>query len=396
MAGPEPASRILAMQFVRVVILIVAAVGAVWSAVAQSQYTGAGTPTGLEEEIRWKLNRGRFDSVSENLTRGTAYTDVPASSGPLAPSQSITMAARHQSEDMAKANLFQHPTVTNSLFYNPITQPNPWDRMSAEGYTWNSAGENIAAGYSGAEAVYVGWWNSTGHRANMYNGGLREIGNGYYNWSSSTYKSYYTMDLGSSGNNCYFTDTIFQDANGNGVYEQTESVPGVAVRLLVGSTPSSYYDISSAVGSFAIPIQSIAVTTIVQVVLSNTTSTNLTLTIPQDYRTFFTISLMPGESRLYGTFIRPATAGNVGLRNVTPVAVEVVAPVLTIAPAGPSILLGWASALGLEYQPQWTTDFVSWNGLTNSFLPGTGSNLTYLDSATSGGAKFYRLLVRKP
>src|SRR5947207_1839072 len=181
------------MQFVRVLIFGLAAFAAVRSAQAQSQYTGDGTPTGLEEEIRWRANRGRFDSASENLTRGTAYTDVAASSGPLAPNQDITMAARHQSEDMAKVNLFQHATVPGSLYYNPTNQPNPWDRMVAEGYSWNSAGENIAAGYSGAEAVYVGWWNSSGHRANMYNGALREIGNGYYNWSTSTYKSYYTM-----------------------------------------------------------------------------------------------------------------------------------------------------------------------------------------------------------
>src|SRR5205814_8307293 len=98
---------------------------------------------------------------------------------------------------------------------------------------------------------------------------------------------------------------------------------------------------------------------------------------------------------LYGTFVRPATTGNVGLRNVTPVA-ALVAPVLTIMPVGTSILLGWSSAFGLEYQPQWTTDFVSWNVLTNNFLSGTVHNLTYLDSATSPGAKFYRLLVRKP
>ena len=180
-----------------------------------------------------------------------------------------------------------------------------------------------------------------------------------------------------------------------GIYEQTEAIPGVAVRLLVGSTGSSYYDISSAVGSFAIPIQSIAAGATVQVVVSNTSSTNLALSIPQDYRNFSTTSLAPGESRLYGTFVRPATTGNVGLRNVTPVA-ALVAPVLTIFPAGASIRLGWSSALGLEYQPQWTTDFISWNGLTNTFLPGTGSNLTYLDSATSPAAKFYRLLVRKP
>src|SRR5690348_18460227 len=115
------------MQLVRVLIL--AAVGAAWPAIAQSQYTADGTPTGLEEELRWKVNRGRFDTASENLARGTAYTDVPASSGPLAPNQDITLAARHQSEDLAKANLFQHPTVPGSLYYNPTNQPNPWDRM---------------------------------------------------------------------------------------------------------------------------------------------------------------------------------------------------------------------------------------------------------------------------
>ena len=119
------------MQFVRVLSLV-SAIAAAVPAAAQSQYTLDGIPTGLEEEIRWRVNRGRFDSASENLARGTAYTDVPATAGPLAPNQEITMAARHQSEDLAKANLFQHTTVPGSLFYNPMTQPNPWDRMSAE------------------------------------------------------------------------------------------------------------------------------------------------------------------------------------------------------------------------------------------------------------------------
>src|SRR5258708_10992983 len=245
------------MQFVRVLLLSFAATGGVWPATAQSKYTAGGTPTGLEEEIRWKVNRGRFDSASENLLRGTAYTDVPAFSGPLAPSQSITLWARNQSEYMAKANLFEHATVPGSLYYNPVTQPNPWDRMSAEGYSWYYAGENIAAGYSGAESAYVGWWNSTGHRENMYNSVYREVGNGYYFWTASTYQKYYTMDLGSSGNNCFFTDTIFQDTNNDDIYEQSEGVAGVAILFVGGSTPFVSYDILSAVGGFCIPIQSI-------------------------------------------------------------------------------------------------------------------------------------------
>src|SRR5689334_22931761 len=115
------------MKFLAVLVVFGAA--SVGSAMAQTQYTGDGTPTGLEEEIRWRVNRGRFDSASENVTRGTAYTDIPATAAPLAPNQSLTLAARHQSEDMARQNVFQHATVTNSAYYNPITQPTPWDRM---------------------------------------------------------------------------------------------------------------------------------------------------------------------------------------------------------------------------------------------------------------------------
>ncbi len=113
---------------------------------AQTEYTADGSPTGLEEQIRWLVNRGRFDSASENRTRGTAYADVPASAGPLAPNQSLTQAARHQSQDMATKNLLQHATVPGSAYYNATTEPNPGDRMAAEGYSWNIAAENIAGG----------------------------------------------------------------------------------------------------------------------------------------------------------------------------------------------------------------------------------------------------------
>jgi len=384
------------MQFVRV-LLLAAALRAALPVTAQLQYTLDGTPTGLEEEIRWRVNRGRFDTASENLARGTAYTNVPATAGPLAPNQEITLSARHQSEDLAKANLFQHETVPNSLYYNPTSQPNPWDRMSAEGYSWNSAGENIAAGYSSSEAVYIGWWNSTGHRVNMCNSGLREIGNGYYNLSTSQYRSYYTMDLGASGSTCFFTDTIFRDANANGTYEQSEALAGVAIRLQAGGSPASYYDISTSSGSFAIPIQTIASAAIVQVVLSNTTSGSVTLSIPRDYSNYSTVSLAPNESRVYGTFIRPVGARNIGLRDLTPVAVVPInPPPLRIAASGNSIFLRWNSDTSVEYQPQWSTNQITWSGLTNTFLPGTGGIMSYLDAPSGQAAKWYRLLIRKP
>src|SRR5207302_10180344 len=134
----------------------------------------------------------------------------------------------------------------------------------------------------------------------------------------------YTMDLGSSANNCFFTDTLFNDANGDGVYQQSEAVPAVAIRLLVGNNVAAFYDISSAVGSFAIPIQSLASGASVQVVLSNTTVSSLTLSLPQNYQNYSTFSLAPGESRAYGTFTQPASTRNIGLRNLMPLQIPVV------------------------------------------------------------------------
>ena len=314
-----------------VLFLLTGLSGPLGFAAAPAQYIADGLPTGLEEEIRWRVNRGRFDTASENQTRGTAYADVPASAGPLAPNQSLALAARHHSEDMAKKNVFQHETVPGSAYYNPVSQPEPWDRMQAEGYSWNNAGENIAAGYSGAEAAYVGWWNSTGHRVNMYNSALREIGDGYYYWSSSSYGRYYTMDLGSSGSTCFFTDTLFRDANSNGIYDQAEAIAGVSITLLVGGVPHSYFDLSSAVGSFAIPIQSIATAAPVQVVLSNTTTASVTLNIPRDYGNYTTVALAPGGSRAFGVFTKPSGARNVGFRNVTPALLPIAAPRLALS-----------------------------------------------------------------
>ncbi|OQB88399.1 MAG: Cysteine-rich secretory protein family protein [Verrucomicrobia bacterium ADurb.Bin118] len=363
---------------------------------AQTQYTGDGVPAGVEEAIRWHANRGRFDTASENQLRGTDYTDVVATAGPLAPNHYLTLAARHHSEDMARNNVFQHETVPGSTYYDPVTQPEPWDRLTAEGYVWNQAAENIAADYPDAEAVYVGWWKSEGHRLNMCDASLREIGNGYFYWAASNYRRYYTMDLGRSGANYFFTDTLFHDANGNGIYNETEAVAGVALYLLVEGVPINDYDISSAVGSFAVPIGNIAPATTVQVVISNTTTTALSLTIPLDYWTNRELTLAPGESRGYGMFTTGATGAdrrNVGLRNLMPLP-PLSAPRLDLARVGGGLQLSWPSETGWQYQPQWTTDFQNWNDLTPLPLKGTGHTLIHLDAAADGfDARFYRLFI---
>ncbi len=268
--------------------------------------------------------------------------------------------------------------------------------MTAEGYSWNYAGENIAAGYVGSEAAYVGWWNSTGHRENMYDADFREIGLGYYYYASSLYKYYYTMDLGASGNTAFFTDTIFRDANTNGIYDQAEAVAGVAITLVVGGVPTSYYDISSSVGSFAIPIQSIANAATVQVVLSNTTAASVTLSIPKDYKNFTTVVLAAGASQVIGTFTKGSLM-NFGFRNLTPATGTMISSKLTIKPSGTNLMISWPSQTSQSYMPQRSTNFISWSNLAVNYGAGTGSNMSVLDPMTAGGPrKFYRLVIQKP
>jgi uncharacterized protein YkwD len=51
-------------------------------------------------------------------------------------------------------------------------------RISAAGYDWRSAGENIATGYATPRSVVVAWMASTGHCQNILNPSYRNIGTG--------------------------------------------------------------------------------------------------------------------------------------------------------------------------------------------------------------------------
>lgn len=49
-------------------------------------------------------------------------------------------------------------------------------RVSAAGYDWGAAAENLGAGYSSLDAAMAGWRNSAGHRRNLLNPNVTEIG----------------------------------------------------------------------------------------------------------------------------------------------------------------------------------------------------------------------------
>ena len=107
---------------------------------------------------------------------------------PLTLNQQLVSAAQGHSDDMALNDFFSHTGSDGS---------SPWQRISSTGYDYTQAAENIAAGHSTAQAVVEGWMNSDGHRANILNCALREIGIGYYNLADDTgainYHYYWTQ-----------------------------------------------------------------------------------------------------------------------------------------------------------------------------------------------------------
>jgi len=99
----------------------------------------------------------------------------------------LATATAGHSIDMATNNYFSHTSLSGATMV---------DRISSAGYAWSSLAENIAAGYDSIAAVMTGWMDSDDHCVNLMNPQLREIGMACAANDSTTYGTYWTMDLG--------------------------------------------------------------------------------------------------------------------------------------------------------------------------------------------------------
>lgn len=79
---------------------------------------------------------------------------------PLVWDDQVAAVAQAHSEDMVARQFFSHTNLDGE---------SPFDRLTAAGITYLSAGENIAYGYPTAESVLAAWLGSSGHRANIEN-----------------------------------------------------------------------------------------------------------------------------------------------------------------------------------------------------------------------------------
>lgn len=133
-----------------------------------------------KQEMLQLINQAR----SQARTCGV-YGDFPAA-GNVNWNDKLFKAANGHSQDMAKVNFFSH-TGSDGLAFS--------DRITAAGYSYSSAAENIAAGQSSTQAVVNAWLTSEGHCKNIMTSGYTEIGSACVSSESATYKTYWTLLL---------------------------------------------------------------------------------------------------------------------------------------------------------------------------------------------------------
>jgi len=107
-------------------------------------------------------------SVS-GLLDGTNQQRVANGLGNLALSGTLNQAAQAKAADMAAKDYWSH---------NSPSGETPWTFISATGYAYHTAGENLAYGFTSPSDTITGWMNSPGHRANILNTSFTQVGFG--------------------------------------------------------------------------------------------------------------------------------------------------------------------------------------------------------------------------
>lgn len=132
-------------------------------------------------------NAGYESKVVELINKERMKRDLPA----LSMHSSLRMAARKHSKDMACNDHFSHTGTDGSTLGS---------RLSAAGYSYSYAAENIAASSSqgfSPSAVVSSWMNSSGHKKNILSNKIKHIGVGfrYADVDDSSLDAYYTADF---------------------------------------------------------------------------------------------------------------------------------------------------------------------------------------------------------
>ncbi|HSX36800.1 MAG TPA: CAP domain-containing protein [Patescibacteria group bacterium] len=109
------------------------------------------------------------DMSSASLLAGTNTERQADNETSLSLNTELAAAAQSKADDMVAKNYWSHESPDGKT---------PWTFMAAAGYTYETAGENLAYGFSQADDVVKGWMNSTEHRANILDANYQDVGFG--------------------------------------------------------------------------------------------------------------------------------------------------------------------------------------------------------------------------
>jgi uncharacterized protein YkwD len=245
----------------------------------QTQYD-FGNP-GSEEQLYLELiNRARANPPAEGVRLAAttnpdilaAYTyfnvnlvmmknelNAIAATPPLAPNANLTSAARSHS-------LWMFNTKTQA--HNETNPSNtPFSRITATGYNYTTAGENIYAYANSAEYGHAGfevdWGTGTGgmqtgrgHRVNIHSSNFREIGVGVVLGTNGTVgPQLVTQDFASRFSSpTLATGVAYYDLNSNNFYDIGEGISGLTVNV----SGASHYCNTAAGGGWTVPVPGVS------------------------------------------------------------------------------------------------------------------------------------------
>lgn len=134
---------------------------------------------------------GDRNALVAEIVRLTNIERVKRGAPPLTLNRKLNKSAQFHADFMTKHDCMAHRCPNG---------PDLGRRALDAGYAWRTVAENIAGGQQSPAQVVAGWMDSPGHRANILNPQLREIGVGYAfldrDAGKAVYRHYWVQNFG--------------------------------------------------------------------------------------------------------------------------------------------------------------------------------------------------------
>lgn len=138
----------------------------------------------------------------------------------LTTSSLLSKAAQTKANDMLSRQYFSHNTPDGAT---------PWSFIKAVGYSYTTAGENLAIDFTDADAVQTAWMNSPGHRANIMNKNFTQIGIGIAQGTFDNHQTIIVVQM--------FGTPLNAPVTLNDAPTQVAPAPASVVQPVIPSTP---------------------------------------------------------------------------------------------------------------------------------------------------------------